>query len=307
MQLAFGFVAAVGAAACYDTAYALQALEARSAPARHALRISLLRHLARRPLWVGAIALSIAGWPLQLLALSLAPLTLVQPTLALGLLLLLVLGVTLLGEHVGRREILGVLLIIAGVGGIAAESPPRSTHHAGAATLVPTLAALAAVVLAPYFVRAARGMLLVIGAGAADALAAFVAKLIVDELSHGRWVGAVGLGLAAGLAVGLGLLGELTALQSYPATRVGPVVLVMQIVIPVLLAPLVGGERWGAGGPVLALALVVVAGGVALLASSRAIGELEYERGRRGESGEREILRLPPGERAPERGGKAGA
>jgi len=50
-------------------------------------------------------------------------------------------------------------------------------------------------VLAPYFVRAARGMLLVIGAGAADALAAFVAKLIVDELSHGRWVGAVGLGL----------------------------------------------------------------------------------------------------------------
>ena len=101
-------------------------------------------------------------------------------------------------------------------------------------------------------------MLLVIGAGAADALAAFVAKLIVDELSHGRWLDAVGLGLAAGLAVGLGLLGELTALQSYPATRVGPVVLVMQIVIPVLLAPLVGGERWGAGGPVLALALVVL-------------------------------------------------
>ena len=91
------------------------------------------------------------------------------------------------------------------------------------------------------------------------------------------------------------------------SSRVGPVVLVMQIVIPVLLAPLVGGERWGAGGPVLALALVVVAGGVALLASSRAIGELEHERGRGGESGEGEILRLPRGERAPERGGKAGA
>jgi len=103
------------------------------------------------------------------------------------------------------------------------------------------------------------------------------------------------------------LLGELTALQSYPATRVGPVVLVMQIVIPVLLAPLVGGERWGAGGPVLAAALVVVAGGVALLASSRAIGEFEHERRRGGESGEGEILRLARGERAPEGGGKAGA
>src|SRR5207244_12321101 len=135
---------AVGAAACYDTAYALQALEARRAPTRHALRVALLGHLARRPLWVGAIALSIAGWPLQLVALSLAPLTLVQPTLALGLLLLLALGVAILGERVGRREVAAVLLIVAGVAGIAAASPARSTHHAGASTLAPVLALLGA-------------------------------------------------------------------------------------------------------------------------------------------------------------------
>jgi len=307
MQLALGFAAAAGAAACYDTAYALQALEARSAPARHALRIALLHHLARRPLWLGAIALSVAGWPLQLLALSLAPLTLVEPTLALGLLLLLALGVTLLGEHVGRREVLGVLLIIAGVAGIAAASPGRSTHHAGAATLAPTLAVLGAVALTPYLFRRTRGAGLVVSAGAGDAWAAFAAKLVVDELSHGRWPAALGLAVAAGLAVGVGFISELTALQSYPATRVGPVVLVMQIVIPVLLAPLVGGERWGTGGPILVVALAAVAFGAALLASSRAVGELEDERGRRGKRGEREILRLPPGERTLERGGEPGA
>jgi drug/metabolite transporter (DMT)-like permease len=307
MQLALGFVAAVGAAACYDTAYALQALEARRAPARHALRVALLGHLVRRPLWIGAIALSIAGWPLQLVALSFAPLTLVQPTLALGLLLLLALGVRVLGEQVGRREVIAVLLIVGGVAGMAAASPARSTHHAGAAELVPTLAVLGAVALAPYVLRRRRSPLLVLGAGAGDAFAAFTAKLVVDELSRGRWLAALGFAVAAGLAVGAGLLSEMTALQSYPATRVGPVVLVLQIVVPVLLAPLVGGERWGSSGPLLAVALAAVACGAALLASSPAVGELEHERRRRGESGEGEVLRFPGGEGMLERGGEPGS
>ena len=80
------------------------------------MRPSLMTHLLRRPLWVGATALSLVGWPLQILALAQAPLTLVQPVLALGLLLLLVLGVRILGERWGRREIAAVVLIIASVG-----------------------------------------------------------------------------------------------------------------------------------------------------------------------------------------------
>lgn len=307
MQLALGVVAAAGAAACYDTAYALQALEARRAPARHALRVSLLGHLARRPLWLGAVALGAAGWPLQLVALSLAPLTLVQPTLALGLLLLLALGVVVLGERVGRREVAGVLLIVGGVAGIAAASPQRSTHHSGAEALVAALGLLGAVALTPYLFRRTRGFALVLSAGAGDAFAAFAAKLVVDELAHERWLGALGFAVAAGLAVGVGLLSEMTALQQSPATRVGPVVLVLQIAVPVLLAPLVGGERWGAGGPALAVALVAVLGGAALLASSSALRELEDERGRGRQRREREILRLPRRERALERRTEGGA
>ena len=57
------------------------------------MRPALLVHLASARSGCGAIALAIVGWVLQLLALGKAPLTLVQPVLALGLFLLLALGV----------------------------------------------------------------------------------------------------------------------------------------------------------------------------------------------------------------------
>ena len=85
-----------------------------------------MTYLVRRPLWVGATALSLLGWPLQIIALAHAPLTLVQPVLALGLLLLLFLGVRILGEHVGPREIAAVVLIIASVGVFAWAAPRRA-------------------------------------------------------------------------------------------------------------------------------------------------------------------------------------
>src|SRR5262249_14392524 len=102
---AVGALVAACASACYETSYALQALEARRVHVFRTVRVSLLARLARRPLWLGAIALAVLGWPLQLLALSLAPLTLVQPVIALGVVLLLVLASRLLHERIGAREL----------------------------------------------------------------------------------------------------------------------------------------------------------------------------------------------------------
>jgi hypothetical protein len=73
------------------------------------------------------------------------------------------------------------------------------------------------------------------------------------------------------------VISESTALQRFAATRVAPTVLVMQIVIPVVMAPLVGGEGWSntpLGGAVLVMALVAVALGAGLLASSPAVAKL---------------------------------
>jgi drug/metabolite transporter (DMT)-like permease len=298
--VAVGAFVAAGAAVCYETSYAFQALEARRVPSERALHVSLLGRLARRPLWLGAIALAALGWPLQLVALSLAPLTLVQPIIALGVVLLLVLAARMLHERIGTRELLCVAGIVLGVAGIAWAAPERSSSHGGAWALGLALAVLGAFVVVPYIVgavsrRAIPAVWLVLAAGAGDAWAAFGAKLLVDELSRGRWVGALAFGVGSAAALGAGLLSETFALQHYPVSRVGPAVLAMQVAIPVVLAPLVGGERWGdtpLGGAVLGLSLAVLTiSGAVLTASGPILHMGEHERGGGGEVGEAEVGR----------------
>src|SRR5919108_5732094 len=87
-----GMAAAVAASAMYNVAIALQAIEAREVPAEHGLRLSLLARLVRRRRWLAGAGLNFLGWPVQTVALLAAPLTVVQPCLAAGLLLLLAIG-----------------------------------------------------------------------------------------------------------------------------------------------------------------------------------------------------------------------
>src|SRR3954454_23828979 len=130
---ALGGVASAGvAAACFDGGLAIQALDARQVPAEHGLHPKLLARLARRRRWLAATALAFAGWPFHLLALALAPLSLVQPTLALGLVLLLFLGHRVLKERVGGTEILAVAGVVGSVAILAWAAPPESSHHASA-------------------------------------------------------------------------------------------------------------------------------------------------------------------------------
>src|SRR5215471_651029 len=107
-MVALGIAAAVGASLLYNTSIALQALEVRDTSPEYALRVSLIGRLLRNRRWLGATVLGFLGWPLEIVALLLAPLTVVQPCLASGLVLLLVLGVKKLGETPGRREYMAV-------------------------------------------------------------------------------------------------------------------------------------------------------------------------------------------------------
>src|SRR5215475_2026481 len=118
-------------------------MEAREVPGEHSLRVSLIGRLLRNRRWLGATALGLLGWPLEIAALLLAPLTVVQPCIASGLILLLWLGATRLGERPGRREALAVAAIVAGVVGIGLCAPERSTDHAGAAAIALALVLVA--------------------------------------------------------------------------------------------------------------------------------------------------------------------
>jgi hypothetical protein len=68
------FLAAL-ASGLFNAAVVLQAIEAREVPSEHGLRLSLLGRLARQPRWLGGIGLSVAAVSLQILALTLAPLS----------------------------------------------------------------------------------------------------------------------------------------------------------------------------------------------------------------------------------------
>ncbi len=273
-----GIVAAVGASLLYNTSIALQALEARQVPGEHSLRPSLIVRLVRNRRWLGATGLGLLGWPLEIVALLLAPLTVVQPCLVSGLILLLWLGATRLGESPGRREVAAVAAIIGGIAGVAWAAPERTTDHAETALLVLALVLVAIPVALPYALRgraAAAGFLAVLSAGCGYAWTAVASKLLTDELAVGALLVAAAWLATAVASEGLALLSEMSALQARPATHVAPVMFAVQVLVPVLLAPLIFGESWAAtplGGVALVAFMAVAVSGTFLLAGSRAVG-----------------------------------
>jgi drug/metabolite transporter (DMT)-like permease len=291
-MLALGIVSAVGASLLYNTSIALQALEAREVPGEHSLRVSLIGRLVRNKRWLGATALGLAGWPLEIGALLLAPLTVVQPCLASGLILLLWLGASRLGERPGRREWIAVAAIVAGVVGVALAAPERTTDHAGTAAIALALSLVAIPIAAPYVLQGRfrlsphqRGvkvgwantiaLLAVVSAGCGYAWTAIASKLLTDELAAGALLVAVAWLATAAASEGVALLSEMSALQRRAATHVAPTMFAVQIIVPVLLAPLIFGESWGDtpfGGVALVAFMAVAVAGTVLLAGSRSVG-----------------------------------
>lgn len=288
-MIALGIVAAIGASLLYNASIAFQALEARGVSVEHSLRPSLIGRLVRNRRWLGATALGFAGWPLEIVALLLAPLTVVQPCLASGLILLLWLGATRLGERPGLREWTAVAAIAIGVAGVALTAPDRSTEHAGPGAIALAAILIAIPLLAPYVMRGwagAFGTLAVVSAGCGYAWTAIASKLLTDELASGTLLLAIGWLATAGLSEALALLSEMSALQRRPATHVAPVMFAVQVLVPVVIAPLIFNESWGStplGGAALIASIAIAVAGTTLLAGSRAVGAV-IENAHSGES-----------------------
>jgi drug/metabolite transporter (DMT)-like permease len=269
-----GLLLALAAAVCFECSYVLQALEVRTQPTMDRPGLGALRRLVARPLWMLGIALGLAGFGLQILALRHAPVTLVQPVIAAGLVGLLAFSAFVLHEPVGARELAAVAAIIAGVAAIALAGPAQG-HSTNTVAFVIAAAVLVAATLSA-FVRPRPGIgSLLVSAIAADTLtvlaAAEAARALPSAVLAGAWCVAAG---AAGLAT---LAAESAALQRRGAARVAPVVLGGQVAVPVILAPLVLGERWSAtagGAGLIAAGLAAVVVGSALLAASEGVSRL---------------------------------
>jgi hypothetical protein len=275
LELVLGIGAAAGASTFYSLGIALQALDAKEAPHEEHLRLALARNLVSRGRWLAGTGLSILGWPLQIVALLLAPLVVVQPALAAGLLVLMVFAQRMLGEHAGRYEHLTMGAIVIGVVGAGLTAPPLGGTDASALTITIVLVALALASLFPYifqaFGRRSPVTLTMLAAGLGFAWSGVATKLASDDLAQGHVLRAVAWGLSTAAASGVAVLSEMSSLQSRPAIQVAPVVFVTQTVVPVALAPLLFGERFSAtplGGIPLAASLIVLIAGAALLERS---------------------------------------
>jgi drug/metabolite transporter (DMT)-like permease len=271
VELAGGIALAGAAAACFDGAVALQALESRALATRD-VGVGMLRGLLARPRWLAATALAVAGWPLQIAALSLAPLTVVQPALALGLVLLLALGRRVLGEPVRPRDWAAVAAIAGGLGLLAWSAPDTGGVHAGPVALGAVLTGLGLAAVVPWLAHAS-GAWLVVAAGCGYAASGLTTKLLSDALGAGDVVAVLGWAAATAAVAGLGLVDEMGALQRVGAARVAAGAFALQTAVPVLLAPVLTGEQWSRPAVIVA-GLVLVVGGSLALGTARAVSGL---------------------------------
>jgi len=274
VKVFFGILCAAGASTLYSLGVALQATAARQAPAEQHLRPALVLGLLRRARWLGGTALTLLGWPLQLLALVFAPLLVVQPALAFGLLVLVALAERLLGERAGQRERLAMAVIVAAVVGIALTAPSGGHGHPHALQLTLLLCGLGLVAALPYlfsWLGRPVASVTMLGAGLGYGWSGIATKLAEEGFSHGHL--AIGLlwAVSTAGASGVGALSEMSALQARPAIQVAPVVFVTQTVVPVVTAPLLLGERFPTSplrGGALALCIAAIVFAAAALARS---------------------------------------
>lgn len=273
--LAFGALAAITASVLFSTGLVLQSLEARTIPGEHSLRLSLIKRLLRHRRWVAGCLVMVAGFGFHVVGLLLAPLSIVQPSLTAGLVVLIVAGARHDAEPVHAREMLAVTAVALGIVGVTLTASQRTTLSAGPVRLALTLGPLAAVAIAPYAlaVRNSRHGLLVgisatVGAGAAYSLTGLTTKLVSDRVAAGDWPGVVLWLAITASSAGLALLDQTTALQRRGVKEVGVVIYVMPVVLPVLLAEAALGEP-GPSSPAVAAAFAlsiasVCAGAVSL-------------------------------------------
>ncbi|HEY0416554.1 MAG TPA: hypothetical protein VGC78_09225 [Gaiellaceae bacterium] len=272
MRPALAVLLAFATATLYALSTSLQALEARRTPGSTALRPSLIGRLVRRPLWVAGTAAGAVAWPLQAAALALGSVALVQPALGFGLVVLLVLGVRVLHEQVGVREVVGVAAVAAAVALLGWAAPAETGGYTHAGTWI-VGAGILALAPAPVLLRRAGrsgGLATSVVAGVGWAWVALATSLFDQSLADRSLLWAAVWGVGVGIVSWGALITEMSALQTWPATRAVPIAFGLEMLLPAAAAPAL--TRVSPPHPAaFAGAVVLAAAAAALLGGSRAV------------------------------------
>lgn len=270
--------AAVGSAAGFGLAGALQHTTMAREPTRGPMRLGLLRDLVGRPLWMASLVATAVASALQLVALAKGPVAMVQPLLVTGLLFAVLFRSWFRHHLPSRATLAGAGLCVVGLAAFLAISRPPG----GAATLAlgqtlllaAVLGAALLVCLGLAFWRPGqvRSLALALGGGLLYGASATIAKVATATFLDG---GLLAL-LVSWPLYAMAVLGPGGFLMTQHAYRSHPYLAPAQAVIT-LTDPLVSitlGIIWlheslRSSPPELAgqvLSLVTVAGGVWLLA-----------------------------------------
>jgi drug/metabolite transporter (DMT)-like permease len=275
-----GVPTAVASAASFGTSAVLQYRATHEVPERRPGQPALLHDLVRHPRWRRSIVFAVAGFGLQVLALRLAPLTLVQPLLVTGVLWYVLLSARLTRRPVDRIIVLGTLICLASLSAFLVLARPQRGSHGGTGLdsvwralplAVGLVVAVAACLAAAAVAHRWRALPLSLSAGICYGVTAGLVRSLSVHFGDGL-TGVLHHWQTYAIIL-LGPIGVLLNQNSYQAGRIGAPALTVITVTDPLVSIAVGllwlGEsiQVGAGrvvGEVLALAALT--GGVALLA-----------------------------------------
>ena len=235
-----------------------------------------LVQVLRRPVWLFGGLFQLVGWILQAVALDKGQLEVVQAIITLSLVIALPLGAWLTSQAIGRRQVVGAFLTVAGIMlFLTAGSPEGGTAHPSAtAWWVTGLASAVAAAILGYLGwgrrRAAGAILLGAGAGVCFAFQAAVTKEFVGQLGHGlgavltSWTPYV---LLVTAVVGFGI--QQSALKKGELAPAMASSNSATLIASVIIGSAVFGETISPGGglPGALMGLVVAVGGIWALAA----------------------------------------
>lgn len=235
-----------------------------------------LRQLVRRPAWLAGQAANAVGIVLQICALALAPVSIVQPLLAGGL--VVALGIRSVKDRrwpVGR-DLLGAALAAGGLAVFLAAAHPADVAHDRApgnlAVLAATLVALALAGLSRLATEGRRGAL---GAGLAAGIAMGIAAVLISAAlktlsSDGLGRALTGAALWGAVVVAIGA--QIACQEAFARGSLAWSLPVLTVADPLAAVPAAWWllhERLAPGhAAVWGTAAVVAAVGVVLLARS---------------------------------------
>lgn len=277
------------AAAFYNIAPIVEASAGRRYEEGSGIGLGLLVRLARDPVWLVGFACEIGGFAFEVIALTLAPLLLVQPLLASGLVLLVLGSGLFLGERLTRLGAAGMVTLSAGVVllTVAVGPEPPGAVLPDAEALVFTVAAAGALTaLLAYLAGRSLGTGHTVEAGALFGAAAGVCYTVAAVATRyvgvqvhrfgGGFVSHVMAGpgpylLAAASVVATALLQR--AMQSGSTLAAIPTSTSVAAVLPVPAGIFLFQENVPAGGRFVAFvaALVLTLAGASALGSQRGV------------------------------------